>query len=516
MKSSANDVLKTADTLIRRGQLEEAEACVTRAQQIDPKNIYSYAFKERIASLKEEALRKSLHQQKEMQDRNNKVGETAPPFSLQSQEDTVNSQEQKNLHPISQDDLLAAARSFVQPEFVTTKDLLSEKPTILDTNMLPFSSLPSSTLSTFAGSSLDVRDEKEESREAKIQQLVRNAIEAARNRTEANKAITKDRTLTSQSKVEDLEQSSLRIGEGEEAEIRKVLEGDLQERIREALRRKKGSSPMERSKATIVENLPKVSEPSSQELKTPAMDAIIDADRKATLGRYKLVLESVWTDGAASLEEIETLEQLRLLLSITPEEHERLQKEVQMDTYVEAFKKAWNAGKISKKDVAVLAELRERFHISMEEHLAIESRILWEIQPEQEKPTLMVVDDDEKLLQVVTNTLNNAGFFTTPFTTSDEALSYLKSSSPDLILCDVNLRTSSMGGFAFYEKVRELDQLRDIPFIFLSGLSDEALVKAGKELGADDYLSKPVSEEILLATIRGKLRRYHELKERAN
>jgi DNA-binding response OmpR family regulator len=73
-----------------------------------------------------------------------------------------------------------------------------------------------------------------------------------------------------------------------------------------------------------------------------------------------------------------------------------------------------------------------------------------------------------------------------------------------------------MGGFAFYERVREMDQLQNTPFIFLSGLSDEALVRTGKELGVDDYLSKPISGETLVATVRGKLRRYRQLKKRMN
>ncbi|HTP13313.1 MAG TPA: response regulator, partial [Bacteroidota bacterium] len=132
------------------------------------------------------------------------------------------------------------------------------------------------------------------------------------------------------------------------------------------------------------------------------------------------------------------------------------------------------------------------------------------------KPTLLVIDDDERLLAAVTQTLTEAGFLTRSVTTSDEAYAYLRESSPDLILCDVNLETSTMGGFAFYEKVREMDQLQNTPFIFLSGLTDEALVRTGKELGVDDYLSKPISGETLVATIKGKLRRYRQLKKRMN
>ncbi|MGH2569041.1 MAG: response regulator, partial [Bacteroidota bacterium] len=64
------------------------------------------------------------------------------------------------------------------------------------------------------------------------------------------------------------------------------------------------------------------------------------------------------------------------------------------------------------------------------------------------------------------------------------------------------------------EKIRELDHLQEVPFIFLSGLSDEVLVRTGKEMGIDDYITKPFSEESLIATIKGKIKRYRQIKSK--
>ena len=69
-----------------------------------------------------------------------------------------------------------------------------------------------------------------------------------------------------------------------------------------------------------------------------------------------------------------------------------------------------------------------------------------------------------------------------------------------------------MGGFTFYEKVQELKNVQSVPFVFLTGLTDEALVRTGKELGVDDYLMKPISEQTLVSTLRGKLKRFKQLK----
>jgi CheY-like chemotaxis protein len=128
------------------------------------------------------------------------------------------------------------------------------------------------------------------------------------------------------------------------------------------------------------------------------------------------------------------------------------------------------------------------------------------------KATILLVDDDTMLIQALAQFLEDNRYSVEKFTRSEEALEYLKGNSPDLIICDVNLETSSFGGFTLHEKMRKLDHLRDVPFLFLSGLNDSAIVLAGKELGADDYLTKPVEPEALLAVVKGKLKRYRQIK----
>lgn len=130
----------------------------------------------------------------------------------------------------------------------------------------------------------------------------------------------------------------------------------------------------------------------------------------------------------------------------------------------------------------------------------------------KEQAKIFVVDDDEKLLNLVKETIEDEGFDVQAFLTTDEAYKVLKTETPDLILSDINLETSTMGGFTFFEKIRELDHLQDVPFVFLTGLSDEVLVRTGKEMGIDDYITKPFSPQSLIAIIKGKIKRYRQMK----
>ncbi len=125
--------------------------------------------------------------------------------------------------------------------------------------------------------------------------------------------------------------------------------------------------------------------------------------------------------------------------------------------------------------------------------------------------TVLVIDDDDQMLQLISQILTHHGYQVTSLATSDEAYALLKEWKPGLILSDIDLKTSSIGGFGFYERIRKLSHLREVPFMFLSGMTDEILVRTGKELGADDYLTKPVSEENLIAAVKGKLKRFRDL-----
>ncbi len=525
VKKIVSEVLKRVDFFIRKGELDQAELCVIQAREIDPKNIYAFAFQERIAILKEQANQNFLAAAACKAAEEVKRTEGAHGQTNQTQSQKEQPKFQPKPQPVPQ------AIPHKQPEAVTKRIVepvsnvkLDSGPDIVSVVLRNKATVLQSTAVVPQGSMQEQADAQrkfEEERNLKIQRMIKIAIETARREIEAHQMEIRSRereefARREQVKIKEAADAARIVEEQRQTELRKTSEEQLQQKIKDAFQRKPVIANLTAPMKVVPDSSTAPLRPDRQISALAPTESPLSAERLETLERYKLVLSSVWTDGAVSEEEASTLNQLRQSLAISVEEHTRLEKNVQRDTYTEALKKAWNSGAITPENASVLAELRQRFQISTEEHLAIESRIFWELQPVKNRPTLLVIDDDERLLKVVSKTLNDAGFFTTPVTTSDEAYAYLQESSPDLILCDVNLETSTMGGFAFYEKVREFERLRETPFIFLSGLTDETLVRTGKELGVDDYLSKPVSEETLVATIKGKLRRYQELKKRMN
>ncbi len=122
-----------------------------------------------------------------------------------------------------------------------------------------------------------------------------------------------------------------------------------------------------------------------------------------------------------------------------------------------------------------------------------------------EPALILLVDDEQANLELFSAILEDEGYRTLSAKHAALALQLLESNKPDLIISDIYM--PEMGGFEFYEKVQGISELRSIPFIFLSALSDRAHVREGKELGADDYLTKPIDIDELVTTVRGKLKR---------
>lgn len=123
--------------------------------------------------------------------------------------------------------------------------------------------------------------------------------------------------------------------------------------------------------------------------------------------------------------------------------------------------------------------------------------------------SILIVDDEPDLLDNIGLALEAEGYQVLTATNGLEALELLRSHSMDLILADVAM--PDMNGYQLYERISENPEWAILPFIFLSARTLDTDIRYGKELGVDDYLTKPVRSADLLAVVRGKLRRAQQL-----
>jgi two-component SAPR family response regulator len=125
---------------------------------------------------------------------------------------------------------------------------------------------------------------------------------------------------------------------------------------------------------------------------------------------------------------------------------------------------------------------------------------------------VLVVDDEPAMLKVSQITLEAAGYEVLTFDDPIEALDELTDGlRPDVVVSDVSM--PPMNGFEFYANVRQIPELRGVPFLFLTALEDRASMRRGMTLGADDYLTKPVKRQELLQAVEVRLRRLAELRQ---
>lgn len=95
-----------------------------------------------------------------------------------------------------------------------------------------------------------------------------------------------------------------------------------------------------------------------------------------------------------------------------------------------------------------------------------------------------------------------------------EALEKAREHNPDLVLLDIMM--PKMDGLEVCEKMRSDAELRHIPIIFLTARGDEKTEVEGLDLGADDYVTKPISTTKLISRIKAVLRRFSETEEEVN
>jgi len=116
--------------------------------------------------------------------------------------------------------------------------------------------------------------------------------------------------------------------------------------------------------------------------------------------------------------------------------------------------------------------------------------------------TILVVDDEPKIVKLVRDYLERAGFKVVYASDGKSALTSARSDKPDLVILDLGL--PQLDGL---DVTREIRKFSNVPVIMLTARAEETDKLVGLELGADDYITKPFSPKELVARVRVVLRR---------
>lgn len=123
---------------------------------------------------------------------------------------------------------------------------------------------------------------------------------------------------------------------------------------------------------------------------------------------------------------------------------------------------------------------------------------------------ILIVDDEPDIIEFVSYNMSREGYKVSTAANGLEAVSMVKKNKPDLILMDIMMPV--MDGITAVSKIKALPGTNDIMIIFLTARSEDYSQEAGFEVGADDYISKPIKPKILVHRINALLRRVNKAK----
>lgn len=129
------------------------------------------------------------------------------------------------------------------------------------------------------------------------------------------------------------------------------------------------------------------------------------------------------------------------------------------------------------------------------------------------KTKILLVDDEKDIVEFLQYNLIQEGFQVITAYDGKEALEKV-SKKPDLIILDVLM--PKMDGYETCEHIRAMDEYKNIPIIFLTAKSSELDEIHGLNIGADDFIQKPISPKKLIARVKSNLRKLENVNEEQN
>lgn len=123
---------------------------------------------------------------------------------------------------------------------------------------------------------------------------------------------------------------------------------------------------------------------------------------------------------------------------------------------------------------------------------------------------ILIAEDERDIRDLITFTLNYAGYEVLQATNGEEAVQIALAEKPDLVLLDV--RMPHMDGYDACIKMKSEESLKDMVVVFLSAKGQESEVRTGLNAGAVEYILKPFSPDQLVERVRANLERLGKTK----
>ena len=119
---------------------------------------------------------------------------------------------------------------------------------------------------------------------------------------------------------------------------------------------------------------------------------------------------------------------------------------------------------------------------------------------------ILIAEDEHDILDLITYTLNFAGYEVVAASDGEEAVQLALQEMPDLILLDVRMPRKT--GYEACKAIKADEGTKDIPVMFISAKGQEAEIQAGMQAGAVEYLLKPFSPDQLTARVQAVLAKF--------
>jgi CheY-like chemotaxis protein/tetratricopeptide (TPR) repeat protein len=226
--------------------------------------------------------------------------------------------------------------------------------------------------------------------------------------------------------------------------------------------------------------------------------------RRFTL--YRELLKECWTDGVITPEESDMLHHARVQYGISFDTHCQIEVGIKIDAYVDALHIVWLDGVVNDNEQEVLEIMRKKFGITLEEQAAAEERFSAVRTSKQAKPMILIVDSDYNNSICAARALISRGYDVRIERVPDDALHFMTTHTPDLILSEAGFPQLDTDGFDLFQRTRSDERLSQVPFLMMTNSDDGRMMRAGLRMGVDYVIPKPLHIGYMISIVEGKLK----------